>query len=426
MRMFGWESWRGSFQGHSSGSDPDAVLPPAPDDDHDDTMALTPEREHRLAQLRERVAGVVAPDQQHDHNLLQWLVARNYNIDKAEHMLRRSMQWRKEWGADSVLDWDVPEVLHHYYPVGMAGHDKTGLPVWIIPYGGCDMRGLLSSVRKADYIRYTIRVLELSRQDMAKQTQILGYPITQQCCIFDLENFSLKHVTWKPAMDVVLELVQLYEANYPEFLKCAYVINAPKVFTLAYAVIKPFLHEVTLKKIRIFGHSGWKEALLEDIDADQLPQHWGGTRTDPDGNTKCPSQICLGGEVPKKYYLSLSKSNLSKITDDDNLSTITLNKGGKKRLKYDVKQPGSHLKWEFRTEDFDVGFGVSRKVKKGEEEILVPMQRVNSQLVTEEGYLVCTEPGTYVVTFDNEFSYVRSKKILYTVHVEPPGSVKEE
>lgn len=28
-----------------------------------------------------------------------------------------------------------------------------------------------------------------------------------------------------PAMDVILELVQLYEANYPEFLKCAYVIN---------------------------------------------------------------------------------------------------------------------------------------------------------------------------------------------------------
>lgn len=66
---------------------------------------------------------------------------------------------------------------------------------------------------------------------------------------------------------------------------------APKVFTLAYALIKPFLHEVTLKKIKIFGHSGWKEALLQDISPDQLPQHWGGSRTDPDGNPKCPSQV---------------------------------------------------------------------------------------------------------------------------------------
>ncbi|KAK8380333.1 hypothetical protein O3P69_016738 [Scylla paramamosain] len=298
--------------------------------------------------------------------------------------------------------------------------------VWVIPYGGCDMRGLLSSVKKADYIRYTIRVLEASRRDMQQQTQQLGWPVNQQCCIFDLDNFSLKHVTWKPAMDVILELVQLYEANYPEFLKCAYVINAPKVFTLAYALIKPFLHEVTLKKIKIFGQSGWKEVLRQDIEPGQLPQHWGGSRTDPDGNPKCPSQICLGGEVPKKYYLSLSKSNLSKLTENENLSSITLSKGGKKRLKYEVKKPGSHLRWEFRTEDFDIGFGVSRKLKKGEEEVLVPLQRVNSQLVTEEGYLVCTEPGTYVVTFDNEFSYMRSKKVLYSVSVVKPDNLTEE
>lgn len=48
--------------------------------------------------------------------------------------------------------------------------------------------------------------------------------------------------------------------------------------------------------------------------------------------------------MPKKYYLSLSKSNLSKLTESDNLSSVTLSKGGKKRLKYEVKKPGSHLR----------------------------------------------------------------------------------
>lgn len=420
MRLFGWET---TFGYGSSDSVPESLEPEA---GADANMELTPERKEAISQFRARVSSLLPPDQQHDHALLQWLTARSFNVDKAEQMLKKSLEWRQEWEVDTVLEWEVPEVLTKYYPVGMAGHDKTGCPVWVIPYGGCDMRGLLSSVKKADYIRYTIRVLEASRRDMQQQTQQLGQPVNQQCCVFDLDNFSLKHVTWKPAMDVILELVQLYEANYPEFLKCAYVINAPKVFTLAYALIKPFLHEVTLKKIKIFGQSGWKEALRKDIDPDQLPQHWGGSRTDPDGNPKCPSQICLGGEVPKKYYLSLSKSNLSKLTENDNLSSITLSKGGKKRLKYEVKKPGSHLRWEFRTEDFDIGFGVSRKQKKGEEEVLVPVQRVNSQLVTEEGYLVCTEPGTYVVTFDNEFSYVRSKKVLYSVSVVKPDDLTEE
>ncbi len=35
----------------------------------------------------------------------------------------------------------------------------------------------------------------------------------------------------------------------------------------------------------------WKAQLLEDIDADQLPVHWGGTATDPDGDEYCRSKV---------------------------------------------------------------------------------------------------------------------------------------
>jgi len=35
----------------------------------------------------------------------------------------------------------------------------------------------------------------------------------------------------------------------------------------------------------------WKSALLEVIDADQLPVHWGGTATDADGDPYCRSQV---------------------------------------------------------------------------------------------------------------------------------------
>jgi len=35
----------------------------------------------------------------------------------------------------------------------------------------------------------------------------------------------------------------------------------------------------------------YKEHLLKDIDADQLPVHWGGTATDPDGDPCCRSKV---------------------------------------------------------------------------------------------------------------------------------------
>ena len=58
-------------------------------------------------------------------------------------------------------------------------------------------------------------------------------------------------------------------------------------------MVKPFLHQVTLDKINVFGFdkNEWSAALLKDIDADQLPMHYGGTITDPDGNPKCPSKV---------------------------------------------------------------------------------------------------------------------------------------
>lgn len=58
-------------------------------------------------------------------------------------------------------------------------------------------------------------------------------------------------------------------------------------------MIKPFMQQNTLDKLRFFGHNKdeWAAAMLEEIDADQLPVLYGGTMTDPDGNPNCPSRV---------------------------------------------------------------------------------------------------------------------------------------
>ena len=58
-------------------------------------------------------------------------------------------------------------------------------------------------------------------------------------------------------------------------------------------MIKPFLHQATIDKIRIFGcdKEEWKAALLQEVDADQLPAFLGGTLTDADGDPMCPSRV---------------------------------------------------------------------------------------------------------------------------------------
>ena len=60
-----------------------------------------------------------------------------------------------------------------------------------------------------------------------------------------------------------------------------------------YNFMRPFMHQNTLDKVRIFGTNKeeWTAALLEEIDADNLPLHYGGTMVDPDGDPKCPSKV---------------------------------------------------------------------------------------------------------------------------------------
>jgi hypothetical protein len=57
--------------------------------------------------------------------------------------------------------------------------------------------------------------------------------------------------------------------------------------------VKPFLNQVTLDKISVFGFdkNEWSEALLKEVDADQLPVYYGGTMMDADGDPKCPSKV---------------------------------------------------------------------------------------------------------------------------------------
>jgi metal transporter CNNM len=54
-------------------------------------------------------------------------------------------------------------------------------------------------------------------------------------------------------------------------------------------MLKPFIHERTRNKIKIFGHDEkeWKTAILEYVNVEELPVAYGGTMTDPDGNPNC-------------------------------------------------------------------------------------------------------------------------------------------
>ncbi|XP_074247234.1 SEC14-like protein 2 isoform X3 [Saimiri boliviensis] len=305
-------------------------------------------------------------------------------------MLRKHVEFRKQKDIDNIISWQPPEVIQQYLSGGMCGYDLDGCPVWYDIIGPLDAKGLLFSASKQDLLRTKMRDCELLLQECARQTTKLGKKVETITMIYDCEGLGLKHL-WKPAVEAYGEFLCMFEENYPETLKRLFVVKAPKLFPVAYNLIKPFLSEDTRKKIMVLG-ANWKEVLLKHISPDQVPVEYGGTMTDPDGNPKCKSKINYGGDIPKKYYV---RDQLKQQYEH----SVQISRGSSHQVEYEILFPGCVLRWQFMSDGADVGFGIFLKTKMGERQRagemteVLPNQRYNSHLVPEDGTLTCSDPG---------------------------------
>ncbi|XP_055323322.1 SEC14-like protein 4 [Sitodiplosis mosellana] len=384
---------------------------------------LQDDQKFTLMKFRRTVADITKPEHD-DFYLIRWLNARNWDANAAEKMLRESMKWRERWNVDNILDWKTPQPLADYSPHGISGFDKEGSPIIVVPFAGMDMWGMLHTVSRADFIRSTIKTLETYMKLAFEQSVKHGPQARQFVVLFDMAGFNVKQYTWRPAAEVVISLIKSYEANYPEILKCCYIINVPKVFAIVFNIVKRFLDEYTLGKILIFKQDSkkWLPKMLEHVDPSQIPKYFGGTQTDEDGDPKCMHKVNWGGKVPKELYIMRDE----KDNNNEDFVDTMIKKGSKIKLEFKCKDAGCALKWEFRTFDHDIRFGIKRiNEQTGEENIEVDMKRVASHQLDEEGYIACQPDWTYVVVFDNSYSYFKNKRIRYQVILSEPVSVDE-
>lgn len=144
-----------------------------------DTQALA------LEEMKKRIVDIWK-DKFTDHYLLRWLRAREFDAAEAEIMLRKDATWRSTHGMDTILEtYNPPEILRRYLPGGLFNHDREGRPVWLMPLGDGDYRGILQCHPKDDVITHVGYLVEEFMEDMKKQTvkvkhcivPTLSYPV---------------------------------------------------------------------------------------------------------------------------------------------------------------------------------------------------------------------------------------------------------
>ncbi|CAH1802360.1 unnamed protein product, partial [Owenia fusiformis] len=411
---------------------------------------LSPKQAATLQEFKEELCDVIKPHHD-DHYLLRWLRARDFDLKKSADMLRSNLKWREELGVDRIFeDFNPPEVCRIYYTGGVMGADKEGCPIWWDPYGCIDLKGICYSSKKSDIIKYKVRCVEQCYRKMAEQSQKLGKKIDKLLIVFDLEKLGIQHL-WRPGLEIFNGVLEIFESRYPETtkniilfngielaqalfviledfypetLKYCLICNAPRIFPVIYNLVKPFLSENSRKRIRILG-SNYQEELQKLIDKSEIPQCWGGTKVGPEGDPRCSHEILWGGKVPESYY-----SQVNVNTTMENMTKVQIGRGSTCSIEIKVTAPKTILRWCFQTEGNDIGFGVFYKTdpdqrKVSQMQTVLTSTRVNCHMVPEDGNVECTQTGIYVFRFDNSYSYLKSKKVHYSLELIPPETLSD-
>ena len=253
-----------------------------------------------------------APD---DALLARFLRARKWDVEAARQQFVTARAWRREhdvgrwrraaagpfvadaakeaantgYGAVEGAGAEAfPQVrlvgahpLEHVYRSWGAsanfGHAKDGSPVYYERTGVMSARGLSGMLAEATEdgpVDRHIWQQELMMARMEEASATLGRRVDQQIVVLDMAGLSF----WPNAagLRIFKRIIKIDASFYPETLRVQYIVNAPFIFSAIWAVVRPWLDPVTAAKVRIVGHSGTASALLERIDASQLPAEYGG------------------------------------------------------------------------------------------------------------------------------------------------------
>lgn len=122
---------------------------------------------------------------------------------------------------DEILEtYTPPEVMKKYFSMGRFGNDKFGCPgllpfllsklkmkvcvifflfiVYINAQGRTDMKGLIQSTTRKDFLRFQVWMSEKSNRELRLESQRTGKTISLMILISDADQLSMKQIVCKP------------------------------------------------------------------------------------------------------------------------------------------------------------------------------------------------------------------------------------
>jgi len=194
--------------------------------------------------------------------LLRYLRARDWDVKKANKLLRDTLAWREEYKPELITAEELSEEACTG-KMFRRGFDKTGKPVLYMAPG---------RENSTDYVRN----VKLLIYTMERAIESMPEGVEQMVFLIDFNNYSRKNVM---PYNVIMEVLNILSNHYPERLGAGFLIDSPWLFSLSYKAISPFINPVTKSKVHFVSgsESAKEQEFSKYFDMSTMERRYGGT-----------------------------------------------------------------------------------------------------------------------------------------------------
>lgn len=240
--------------------------------------------ENAVCELRQRLLerNLLPPRHDDYHTLLRFLKARDLNVEKTIPMWEEMLNWRKEFGADTILqdfDFEELEEVLQFYPQGYHGVDREGRPLYIERLGQANPNKLMRITTIDRYLKYHVQEFERALQEKFPACSIAAKKrICSTTTILDVQGLGIKNFT-RTAASLLAAMAKIDNSYYPETLHRMFIVNAgPGFKKMLWPAAQKFLDAKTIAKMQVLDPKSLGR-LLEAVDPSHLPDFLGGSCT---------------------------------------------------------------------------------------------------------------------------------------------------
>jgi len=249
---------------------------------------------------------------------------------------------------------------------------------------------------------YNVEIMELANRKIVEKNGFSAGTILVE----DLEELGTQHL-YKKVTNLIQTISARDEVSYPESIRKVYIVNPPTVFSLVWALMKPFIEERTLNKFSFGSCKDFAKEWDQIIGKENLPKYLGGDLTD---------ELPSGGPVKGLVPPGMQKVKIG--TKSDHSIEI-------------VVKAGQTLNVECLAENKDIGFAIYVKVgstgdhKKDRQETKYKLKKYDEVDTPIHATITATQDTTYIAYFDNRDSFMIGRELQILTYVQDPFVVGE-